>query len=107
MSIIHSSLILSEHTKSSTYETSQSARTGLQTIPPGDFVTPVTSISSLITTAQEAIRSGDFATLIANLTAIGANVEDLRRLLPPTTGDQFSLANQEPKEAEHEPRKGD
>lgn len=74
-----------------------------QPIQQGDFVTPVTSISSLIATAQEAIRSGDFHTLIANLTAIGANADDLRRLLQPAAGEQLSPARQEPKKDEQEP----
>lgn len=87
----------SDPTKSATYDMSNADQSRLEPVSSGDFVTPVTRISSLISTAQEALRTGDFCTLAANLSEIGLSADDLHTMLKPQKPAPHSLPDRDPK----------
>ncbi len=88
----------SDPTKSATLGAQLSAETRSEPISQAELVTGVTSISSLIEGAKEAMRVGDFLTLMAKLAEIDANANGLRRGLSTTelTGGAPQSAQEPP-----------
>lgn len=97
MSITSSAPVELDPTKSDTYGMSNTEQGRLEPVSSGDFVTPVTRISSLISTAQEALRTGDFCTLAANLSEIGLSADDLQTMLKPQKPAPHPLPDSDPK----------
>lgn len=68
-----------DHTKSSTYDSASDAQIRSEPISQSDFVTAVTGFSGLIETAKDAMRTGDFLTLMTKLDELGISADGLKR----------------------------